>query len=417
MLNEVIDSGVLSAFIGAQGKLFLGGQKVRQFESRWSEKFNQEFSISVNSWTSGLIACIGAADVGPGDEVIVSPYTMSASAVCPLFYGAVPVFADIDEETFNLNPVSVEEKITERTKAIVVVHLFGHPAPMNEITAIGKKHNIAVIEDAAQAPGATYGGKPVGAIGDMGGFSFNFHKHIHTGEGGMIVTNNEKLAQKCQRIRNHGENASQDLSEDELINSFGSNLRMTELQAAIGTVQLDKLDELLETRNQLADYLAEKLSKIPGLTPQLVKPDCTHARYVFSLKFNAAEFGCSRTAFARAVAAELPDPGTAEEVVFAEGYINPLYRLPIFQKRAGMGVKHAPLAELSEDFYADGQCPVAERMFEQEMLISPLIREPLTTTDMDDIVLAIQKCAERVSELEDWGDSGEKVTLVDHASR
>jgi dTDP-4-amino-4,6-dideoxygalactose transaminase len=159
---------------------------------------------------------------------------MSASATAVLFYGGIPIFADLDRDRYTLDPLSVESCITPRTKAIMVVHLFGYPADMDAIMAIAKKYRLMVIEDAAQAPGVLYKGRPVGAIGDVGGFSLNFHKHIHTGEGGLLVTNNDEIALRCRLIRNHGENATEAYGVEDISNTIGSNYRFTELQAAIG---------------------------------------------------------------------------------------------------------------------------------------------------------------------------------------
>ena len=176
---DVIDSDIMSAFIGAPGKHFLGGKKVVEFERAWAEKYGFKHAISVNSWTTGLMVAVGACGIEPGDEVICSPFTMSASATSVLFYGGIPVFADISKDNFCIDPVSIESKITNRTKAILVVHIFGGPANMDAIMEIANKYDLKVIEDGAQSPGVFYKGKPVGAIGDIGGFSLNFHKHIH----------------------------------------------------------------------------------------------------------------------------------------------------------------------------------------------------------------------------------------------
>ncbi|MEO8211538.1 MAG: DegT/DnrJ/EryC1/StrS family aminotransferase, partial [bacterium] len=225
---KVLDSGNLSQFVGYWNKDFYGGPMVRQFEKEWAEAIGVEHCISVNSNTSGLFACIGACDIGPGDEVIVSPYTMTAGAIAPLIYGAVPVFADIDEDTFCLDPKSIEENITPRTKAILVVHIGGHPTDMDEVMAIARKHNLKVIEDCAQSPMSVYKGRNVGTIGDVGVFSLNYHKHIHTGEGGMITTNNPKIAEKLELIRNHGEAVVEGKKVQDMWNTYGFNYRMTE---------------------------------------------------------------------------------------------------------------------------------------------------------------------------------------------
>jgi perosamine synthetase len=398
---EVLDSDVLSAFLGAPGRFFLGGEKVREFERAWARKYGFKHAISVNSWTSGLMVAIGAVGVEPGDEVICSPYSMSASATCAMFYGGIPVFADIDPETFCLDPASIEERITERTKAIVVVHLFGHPADMDAIMDIAKPRNIKVIEDAAQAPGVFYRGKAVGVIGDLGGFSLNYHKHIHTGEGGMLVTNDDDLAQRCQLIRNHGENVVEAYGIENLVNVIGGNYRLTELQAAIGIEQLKRLEGYLETRQRLAAHLNERLSRLPGLSVQWVPEDCTHAYYVYPFKYDAEVTRLPRHIFVKAVLAELPPPDGFESTPLTEGYVKPLYLSEIYQKRVALGQKGFPFAH-NEDViydYSKGLCPVVERMYEKEILLSPIVREPLTTANMDDLVLAIEKTLENTDRL------------------
>ncbi|HNB40502.1 MAG TPA: DegT/DnrJ/EryC1/StrS family aminotransferase, partial [Anaerolineales bacterium] len=202
-VNEVLDSGVLSQFLGAWGPDFFGGPRVQKLERAWEYHFNVAHAVSVNSATSGLYAAVGAVGVGPGDEVIVSPYTMSASAVAAVVYGAIPVFADIDPDTFCISARTIAEKITPRTKAIIVVDIFGQPSDWDAIMALATKHGLLVIEDAAQAPGARYKGRWAGTLGHIGVYSLNYHKTIHSGEGGVCVTNDPKLAERMQLIRNH----------------------------------------------------------------------------------------------------------------------------------------------------------------------------------------------------------------------
>ncbi|MDR3400891.1 MAG: DegT/DnrJ/EryC1/StrS family aminotransferase [Chthoniobacter sp.] len=399
---EVMDADVLSAFIGGAGKFFMGGEKVRAFEQAWAEKYGFKHAVSVNSWTSGLVTAIGAIGIEPGDEVICPPYTMSASATCALFYGGIPVFADIDPDTFCIDPRSVLERVTARTKAIVVVHLFGGPAAMDEILAIARPRGIKVIEDAAQSPGVLYKGRPVGAIGDLGGFSLNFHKHIHTGEGGMIVTNDDKLAHRCQLIRNHGENATAGMDDAELVNVIGGNYRLTEIQAAIGVEQLKRLDGYLNTRAELAAHLAGRLGSLPGFAVQPPLPEgSTHAHYLFPIKYDATVTGLSRHRFVQAVLAEMPAPDGFEGTPLTEGYVKPLYLSPIYQRRIALGSRGFPFRcnEGASYDYSPGLCPVAERMYERELLLTPLVREPLTTGDMDDLADAFEKVLAHAGEI------------------
>ena len=202
---EVLDSTVLSKYLGSWSPDFYGGAKVQQLEQEWSRYFQVAHAVSMNSATSGLYAAVGAADVGQGDEVIVSPYTMSASATAALVYGAIPVFTEIDPEIFCLSPESVEKCITPSTRAIIIVDIFGHPADMKEIIEIARDHDLVIIEDAAQAPCAKYNGKYAGTLADMGVFSLNYHKTIHCGEGGIVVTDDDNFAERLQLIRNYAE--------------------------------------------------------------------------------------------------------------------------------------------------------------------------------------------------------------------
>ena len=281
---EVMESGELSGFFGSPSAQWLGGEKIREFERKWADKYGYKHAISVNSWTTGLMTAVGAVGIGPGDEVIVSPYTMSATATAILFYGGIPVFADIDSDTFNITTATIEPLITCRTKAIMVVHIFGQTAEMESIMELALKNDLKVIEDGAQAPGVNYKGQPVCGFGDIGGFSLNYHKHIHTGEGGILVTNCDQLALRCQLIRNHGENIVHIQPIEDLSNMIGSNYRLTELQAAIGIAQLDRLDDFVAHRQRLASWFAKQLEAIPGLSPAKVADGAEHAYYLYPIK-------------------------------------------------------------------------------------------------------------------------------------
>jgi dTDP-4-amino-4,6-dideoxygalactose transaminase len=402
-VKRVLDSDVLSGFIGAAGSQFSGGKEVRRFEDAWATKFGFKHAISVNSASTGLMTAIGAAGIEPGNEVIVSPYSMSVSATAALFYGGIPVFADLDPNSICLDPKSIESRITERTKAIIVVHLLGHPANMDAIMGVAKSRGLLVIEDAAQAPGVLYKGCYVGGIGDIGCFSLNYHKHIHTGEGGIVVTNNDEIALRARLIRNHGENAYEAYGVEDLSNVIGSNYRLTELQAAIATEQLKKLDDILLRRRELASYLTTRLEAINGLTLQKVPVHHTHAYYMFPILYNETVFGVGRSLFLKAVSAELPKPTSWETTPLAEGYVKPLYLNQIYQKKIAIGRKGFPFNYNKgvEYDYSKGICPVVERLYEKELMYSPLVREPLTIQDMKDFADAFEKVADNIDELRD----------------
>lgn len=399
---EVMDSSVLSGFFGSPGPHWLGGSKVQEFERKWADKYGFAHAISVNSWTTGLMTAVGAIGISPGDEVIVSPYTMSASATAILFYGGIPVFADIDPDTFNISAATIEPCISPRTKAIMVVHIFGQAADMDPIMSLARRHQLKVIEDAAQAPGVYYKGKPVGAIGDIGGFSLNYHKHIHTGEGGMLVTNDAQLALRCQLIRNHAENLVEMQQVEDLTNMMGSNYRLTELQAAIGCAQLERLEDCLVHRRRLAAYFGEQLASIDGLTAANIADGAEHAYYLYPVKYDAKVTGIPRNVFVKAVNTELPEPEVWEQTGWAEAYVRPLYLAPLYQKKIAFGAKGFPWSVNPEvDYnYQKGICPVVERMYDEELIFTPLMREPLVESDIDDFVAAIKKVLLNKAELQ-----------------
>lgn len=398
---EVMEKGDISLFFGSPGKFFLGGEQVQSFEKKWAQKYNFKNCITTNSWTTGLMTAIGACGVGPGDEVICPPYSMSATTTSVLFYGGIPVFVDIEPDTFNIDPKLIEKAITSRTKAIMLVHLFGHPANMNAIMAIAKKHNLRVIEDAAHAPGVKYGDKYVGAIGDVGGFSLNYHKHIHTGEGGVLVTNNDFIAQRCQMIRNHGENVIEAYGIEDLTNAIGSNYRLTEIQAAIGMGQLDDVETCIDHRNKLHNVIKKGLQGMDGIRAPIIEANCTHAFYVYAFKFDENIVGVSRDKFVNAVIAELPAPKEPEQVTLVQGYIRPLYLNQVYQKQIALGSKGFPFNynQGVKYNYEKGLCPVVERMYEKELFYSPIVREAVSENDIQDLVKAMQKVYENRQEL------------------
>lgn len=397
---RVLESGNLSQFLGAWHKDFFGGPAIRSFEERWCEAFGCKYSVSVNSNTSGLITAIGACGIQPGDEVIVSPYTMSASALAPIFYGGVPVFADIDEKNFGLSPESVASKITTRTKAILVVHIFGNPAKMDDIMALAAHHNLKVIEDCAQAPFAEYKGRKVGTIGHIGVFSMNYHKHIHTGEGGVITTNDAVLAERCQLIRNHGEVVAEAKGVTDYTNAYGQNYRLTEIQAAIGIEQLKKLPRLVEQRLENANYLKNKLGSIPGLTPPALEDRCRHVYYLQAFKYSHDVLGAPRDRFIAAIKAEIPSAALREDTpLIAGGYVKPLYLQPLYQKRIAGCSFNCPKYE-GQVKYEKGLCPVTERMHFEELFAHEFMRPGMSKNDLEDVVRTFEKVTSNIHELQ-----------------
>jgi dTDP-4-amino-4,6-dideoxygalactose transaminase len=343
---------------------------------------------------------MGAIGIQPGDEVIVSPYSMSASAIAPLVYGGIPVFADIDPDTFCMDPKSIESKITNQTKAILIVHILGHPADMDVIMQIAKNHKLKVVEDSAQAPMGKYKGKYVGTIGDIGVFSLNYHKHIHTGEGGVIVTNDAGLAEKLQLIRNHAENVVEAKGVHDLTNMIGYNYRMTEIEAAIGIEQLKKLPRLLEQRLENAEFMHHALGSISGLSsPPWVEKESVHTFYVQPLKYDEQKLGVHRNDFVAAIKCEVPTAILRETApLISAGYVKPLYLQPIYQQRAAVCSFNCHHYKGSVD-YRKGLCPVAEKMHFYELITHEFMRPSMKKSDLNDVVNAFEKVANHVDEL------------------
>jgi len=397
---KVMNSGNLSQFLGTWSPDFFGGPMIRTLEENWASALNINYAISVNSNTSGLFAAMGAIGVQPGDEVIVSPYTMTASAIAPVVYGAVPVFADIHPDSFCLDPESIEKRITPRTKAILIVHIMGHPADMDSIMAFAKKHNLLVIEDCAQAPMGKYKGKFVGTIGDMGVFSLNYHKHIHTGEGGIIVTNNAQLAERVQLIRNHAETVVEAKGLTDITNMIGYNYRMTEIEAAIGIEQLKKLPRLIEERLKNVCVLNKRIGCLPGLTTQpYVERDSLHTYYIQPFKYSQEVLQIHRNEFVAAIKAEIPTSKLREAApLIGAGYVKPLYLQPIYQKRAIACSFNCNRYKGSVD-YSRGICPVTEQMYFDVLITTEFMRPGMTQADINDVVNAFEKVVENIKDL------------------
>lgn len=394
-VRKVLRKGLLSEFEGTNNRYFLGGPEVRALEKEWAKKCEVKYAVSFNSATSALFAAVGATGAGPGDEVIVTPYTMSATATAIIGYNAIPIFGDVELNHFNLDPENIIKKITSRTKAILVAHIFGHPADMQPIMDIARKRKLMVLEDAAQSLGAKYKNRMTGTIGDIGVYSLNCNKIIQCGEGGIAVTNNKTLALKLQLIRNHAEAViASGLRVKSLVNMLGWNYRMTELEAAIARSQLHKLDHLFQARVRLANYLNQALIGLEGVAIPLPAENCTHAYYRYALKIDYDKLKIDAKLLVRALNAEGMD--------FYVSYMKPLYLQPLYQSKLAFGDKHCPfdcpLYKGKVD-YSAGICPNVEKL-EKIIVSTEIVRPPQTIKDMQEIALAIRKVLSNRKELQ-----------------
>ena len=275
----ILRSQHLSGFSARPGERFLGGKAVQSFEGSLCEIFKSPYAVTFNSATSGLHAAIYASDIGQGDEVITSPFTMSATASSILMCHATPVFCDIEDETYGIDPDLIESFITPKTKGILTVNIFGHGSSLSKLRDIADKHNLMLIEDSAQAPLVEYESKLCGHYGDIGVFSLNYHKAIQTGEGGFAISKDENLIDRMRFLRNHGEVVIGPADRLDMGDIIGYNYRMTEIEAAIGSAQLRKLRTLNDIRLTLAKELNERLREIDFLTPPTIRENCDHGGY------------------------------------------------------------------------------------------------------------------------------------------
>jgi dTDP-4-amino-4,6-dideoxygalactose transaminase len=358
----------------------LDGPEVAEFERRFAEMHGCSHGIAVANGTVSLRVALLAAGIGAEDEVIVPPYTFVSTATAVVETNAVPVFADVDLDTFNMSPAVVEAAITPRTRAIIPVHFAGHPADMDEIMAIARDHDLVVIEDAAHAHGARYRNRPAGSLGHLASFSFQSSKNLTSGEGGIITTNDDALADSCRSIQNCGRVPGGKWYEHHIISG---NYRLGEFQGAVLNCQLDRLDEQTRTRDANGRYLATRLSALPGLHPQTRLAACTrHSYHLFLLRIEAA-FGARRDAVVRAI--------EAEGIPCSAGYGYSLPDQPLFRNKAFGPYLPDAAADLD---YSQARCPNADLLcreqslwLEQNLLLG-------SREDMDDIACAFEKIYE-----------------------
>ena len=382
---KVMKTGVLSKYLGSwDPEFFYGGPKVQEFERKCEEYFQVKHAVTVNSWTSGLTAAIGAIGIEPGDEVIVSPWTMCATASSILHWNAIPVFADIEPTTFCLDPLSIEKNISEYTKAILSVDIFGQSADIKKIMEIAKKYNLKVISDTAQAPGAMYNNEYTGTLSDIGGFSLNYHKHIHTGEGGILVTNDDNYAERMRLIRNHGEAVVESLGRKDLDNMIGHNYRLGEIESAIGIEQLKKLDKLIISRQKAAERLSNGLKKLDGLTVPVIRDNSTHVYYIYPLLLDSQKVKVDKNKIIDALEFE-GVPG------LTRSYIN-LHLLPMYQQKIAYGKKGFPWTISKREIsYEKGICPIAEDLNDNKYFGIEMCLYEYSSDEIDLMINAFHK--------------------------
>jgi dTDP-4-amino-4,6-dideoxygalactose transaminase len=364
---------------GAWGRL--QGREVERFEQRFAEAHGCKHGIAVVNGSVSLRIALLAAGIEAEDEVIVPPYTFLSTATAVIEANAIPVFADISLETFNLAPKAVQAAITPRTKAIIPVHFAGQPAEMDAIMAIARKRKLIVIEDAAHAHGASYRNQPAGSIGHFGSFSFQSSKNMTAGEGGIITTNDDSLAQACRSIQNCGRVPNGIWYEHHRISG---NYRLSEFQGAILNCQLDRLEQQTRKRDRNGLYLAKQLAQLPGIFPQFRTPDCTrHSYHLFMMRIAPAILGISRTHLVHAL--------RAEGIPCSPGYGYPLNQQPLFRNK-NFG-PYLPGAKDRLD-YGGARFPNAELLCREEAVWLEQSLFLGTRADIEDIGRAFEKICE-----------------------
>jgi dTDP-4-amino-4,6-dideoxygalactose transaminase len=353
----------------------LDGPEVAEFEKRFAAMHGCKHGIAVANGTVSLRIALIAAGLRAEDEVIVPPYTFFSTASAVVEANAVPVFAEIDLNTFNIDPSAIDAAITPRTRAVIPVHFAGQPADMDAIMAVAERHKLTVIEDAAHAHGATYKNRPAGSVGHLGSFSFQSSKNLTAGEGGIIITNDDALAESCRSIQNCGRIPKGVWYEHHVMSG---NYRLGEFQGAILNTQLDRLEAQTKTRDRNGQWLASRLAKLPGIYPQIRSSDCTrHSYHLFMLRLDEQQFGAPRDAVVKAL--------QAEGIPCSAGYGLSLHHQPFFRNKA-----FGPYLPKPPVDFAKTSCPNSDRVcreaiwLEQRMFLGP-------RKDMDDIARAFEK--------------------------
>jgi perosamine synthetase len=330
------------------------GRFVKEFERQFARAMGCEFGVACANGTAALHLALTALGLGPGDEVILPTFTMIATANAVTYTGATPVLVDSEPVTWNMDPAQVAARVTPRTRAIVVMHTYGHPVDMDAIAAVARGHGLAVVEDAAEAHGARYRGRPVGSLGDAASFSFYANKIITTGEGGMVTTNDEKIARVARRLRDHAFSDERHFWHKYL----GFNYRMTNLQAAVGLAQTERLAELVQTRRLSARRYEDRLACIRGLTLPPQAADVTNVFWMYGILIED-DFGCSRDQLRQRLAHQ----GIETRTFFIPIHLQPIYHrahrahpYPVAETLCRKGLylpSGATLSESDIDFVAE----------------------------------------------------------------
>lgn len=346
------------------------GSRISEFERRFADYVGSRYAVAIANGTAALHAAVFAAGISRGDEVITSPITFAASANCILYQGGIPVFADILEDTYNIDPVEIKKKITPLTKAVIPVHFTGQPVDLDEVHRIARKYNLIVIEDAAHALGAKYRGQRIGGLSDMAIFSFHPVKHITTGEGGIVTTNNREFYEKLILFRNHGITRDRDkLTRDEgpwyyEMEALGYNYRLTDLQAAMGIKQLAKSEKFINLRRKYVQIYNEVFKDIEEVIIPYEKPGCDSSWHIYVIQLRTEMISVGRKEIFAALRAE----NIGVNVHYLPVYLHPYYR------------------ELG---YPQGLCPKAERLYER-IITLPLFSK-MTGQDVADVISAVKK--------------------------
>lgn len=369
----------------SSGTWGIGGFHIQEFQERFAKVHGTQYGIAAMNGTVSLEIALKAGRVGEGDEVIIPPYTFVATATAVLSVNAIPVFADIDPNNYCIHPDKIREAITPRTKAIIPVHLAGHPAEMDAIMDIAKEHKLIVIEDAAHAHFAEWRERKVGSLGHMASFSFQSSKNMTAGEGGIIITNDAELAERCWSYHNSGRTRNGEWYHHPYL---GGNCRMTEFQASLLLAQLPRAQRRSDLRQRNAQYLAAKLSQLPGIAPLKLDPRVTrHGYHLFVLKYDVGRLsGVPRSIFLSALA--------AEGIPASRGYV-PLYKEEFLTEAKAFTLK---TPEFLDRDYSETFCPETEKASEEAMWLPQNLLLG-SRKDMDDVVGAFQKVIENSEKL------------------